>query len=67
MIERIRFGVIACSKCKRVWGIELNQIYSRCPNCKTNYNVKNRKILYKTSNNMQLRQAIAQIQRALTK
>jgi hypothetical protein len=61
------YGVIACSECRRVWGIELLQKTAKCPQCGKIYNVAQRKIFYRTSDIRELQIAVAKIQEKLIK
>jgi hypothetical protein len=60
-----RYGIVACSKCKRAWGIKLSQKQTICPQCRKKYNILNLKILYKTSNLKELQLYIAKFQEKL--
>jgi len=64
---RKKYGVIACSKCKRVWGINLLTKTTICPACGKRYMIGRRQILYTASDPKKLQQAIAQIQEYIIK
>ena len=66
-MTRKKYGVIACSKCRRVWGISLLTKTTNCPACGKRYLIGHRQILYSTSDPKKLQHAIAQIQEQIIK
>ena len=62
-----RYGVIACSRCKRAWGIDLSQDTTKCPACGKKYIVQHRKVIYCTSDLKRLQRAVGHIQEQIVK
>jgi len=57
----MKFGIIACSYCKKVKGVDLNYKTSKCPWCGKVLDVEKLKILYTTDSQEKLRQVIGLI------
>jgi len=54
----MRFGLIACPKCKQVKGVDLSSKTTKCIRCGKTLQMKKLKIFYKTESQEKLRKAI---------
>ena len=54
----MKFGVIVCSKCKKVKGVDLTSKTTKCHRCGKILTINKLKIFYKTNSQEELRKAI---------
>ncbi len=54
----MKFGVIVCSKCKKVKGVDLASKTTKCHRCGKILTINKLKIFYKTDSQEKLQQAI---------
>jgi len=57
----MKYGIVACPKCKKVKGVHLAFKTTKCIGCGKILNLQKIKILYSTNNEVQLRYEIGKI------
>lgn len=67
MISKYKYGIIGCTACRQVKGVNLHNVTTKCPYCGKTLKIKEQKILYETSNAQELQKMVASINEKLQK
>jgi len=67
MISKYKYGVIGCTACRQVKGVNLDNMTTKCPYCGKTLKIKEQRILYETSNTQELQKIVARINEQLQK
>jgi hypothetical protein len=60
-----KYGIIGCTYCRQVKGVNLHNATTRCPHCGKILKIKEQKILYETSNEKELQKMVGRINEQL--
>ena len=67
MISKYKYGIIGCTSCRQVKGVNLHHMTTKCPHCGKTIKVKEHSILYETSNEQELQKMVARINEQIQK
>jgi len=67
MIFKYKYGIIGCTACRQVKGVNLHNVTTKCPHCGKTLKIEEQRILYETSNEQELQKMVGRINEQIQK